>query len=356
MILVPREADGMTITPIETLGGEETNEIHLDGVRVPEDALLGTEGGGWTQLMAGLNYERTILAATSLGLAQRAFDDALAYAKERRQFGRPIGSFQAISHRFAELATEIAQVRLLVRWVASLTDEDPQRMLPQEASMAKLAATELAKRCARGRADHGRLRLRERVPDGAPPAHRRRDDDLRRHLGDPEEHHRQDARAVAVADVASRLLEAVRGLNASLDPSRVLVRVCEEAGSAGGRRPRRVFLGDQAGGFRLEAAYGVQGERIGEELRPDGLVEAVLKGGEPGSAGDELAVPIRWGGQLRGALTLSGVREPGPQQLELLETTGSWRRRPAATRAAIRSSRWPRARTRSRAAATSGDA
>ena len=127
MILVPREAPGMTITPIPTLGGEETNEIHLDGVRVPEDALLGTEGGGWTQLMAGLNYERTILAATSLGLAQRAFDDALAYAKERRQFGRPVGSFQAISHKFAELATEIAQVRLLVRWVASLTDEDPSR-------------------------------------------------------------------------------------------------------------------------------------------------------------------------------------------------------------------------------------
>jgi isovaleryl-CoA dehydrogenase len=148
MILVPRESAGMTITPIKTLGGEETNELHLDGVRVPEDALLGTEGSGWTQLMAGLNYERTILAATALGLAQRAFDDALAYAKERRQFGKPIGSFQAISHKFAELATEIAQVRLLVRWVASLTDEDPRRMLPQEASMAKLAATELAKRCA----------------------------------------------------------------------------------------------------------------------------------------------------------------------------------------------------------------
>jgi isovaleryl-CoA dehydrogenase len=148
MVLVPRGAPGMTITPISTLGGEETNEIHLDGVRVPQDALLGTEGGGWTQLMAGLNYERTILAASALGLAQRAFDDALAYAKERRQFGRPIGSFQVISHRFAELATQLTQVRLLVRWVASLTDEDPGRMLPQEASMAKLAATELAKRCA----------------------------------------------------------------------------------------------------------------------------------------------------------------------------------------------------------------
>jgi isovaleryl-CoA dehydrogenase len=148
MILVPRDAEGMTVTPIPTLGGEETNEIHLDGVHVPEGALLGAEGGGWTQLMAGLNYERTILAATALGLAQRTFDDALAYTKERRQFGRPVGTFQALSHRFAELATELAQVRLLVRWVASLTDEDPSRMLPQEASMAKLAATELAKRCA----------------------------------------------------------------------------------------------------------------------------------------------------------------------------------------------------------------
>ena len=66
MIMVPREAQGMTITPIPTLGGEETNEIHLDGVRVPEGALLGRAGGGWTQLMAGLNYERTILAATAL--------------------------------------------------------------------------------------------------------------------------------------------------------------------------------------------------------------------------------------------------------------------------------------------------
>ncbi len=115
-------------------------------MRVPEDALLGTEGNGWIQLMAGLNYERTILAATSLGLAQRAFDDTLAYVKERKQFGRPVGSFQALQHRLADVATELAQVRLLVRWVARLTDEDPTRMLPQEASMAKLAATELAKK------------------------------------------------------------------------------------------------------------------------------------------------------------------------------------------------------------------
>jgi len=148
MIFVPRDADGLTITPIDTLGGRETNELHLDDVRVPESALLGVEGNGWTQLMAGLNNERVILAASALGLAQRAFDDALAYTKERRQFGRPVGSFQALQHKFAELATQLAQARLLVRFVARLTDEDPMRMLPQEASMAKLACTELAKRCA----------------------------------------------------------------------------------------------------------------------------------------------------------------------------------------------------------------
>jgi alkylation response protein AidB-like acyl-CoA dehydrogenase len=148
MIFVPRDAAGLTITPIKTMGGEETNELHLDDVRVPEEALLGTEGNGWIQLMAGLNKERVILAATSLGLAQRSFDDALAYAKERKQFGRPIGSFQALQHRFADMATDLIQARLLVRHVARLTDEDPSRMLPQEASMAKLACTELAKRVA----------------------------------------------------------------------------------------------------------------------------------------------------------------------------------------------------------------
>jgi alkylation response protein AidB-like acyl-CoA dehydrogenase len=83
-----------------------------------------------------------------LGIAQRAFDDALAYVKERKQFGRPIGSFQALQHRLADMATEIESARLMTRWVASLTDEDPGRMLPREASMVKLHVTEVAKRVA----------------------------------------------------------------------------------------------------------------------------------------------------------------------------------------------------------------
>ena len=180
------------------MGGRETNTLYLNDVEAPADAVLGQVDQGWTQLMAGLNVERLILAATMLGIAQRAFDDALAYAKERKQFGRPIGSFQALQHRFADLATDLEAARLMTRWVATLTDEDPDRMLPKEASMVKLFVTEVAKRVdARGHADDGRLRLLLRVRHGAPRAHHAGLDDLRRHLRDPARHHRQDARPLA---------------------------------------------------------------------------------------------------------------------------------------------------------------
>jgi len=148
MIFVPRGADGMEVNPIDTMGGRETNTLYFSDCEVPEDALLGEVDRGWVQLMAGLNTERLILAATMLGIGQRAFDDALAYAKQRKQFGRPIGSFQALQHRFADLATDLEAGRLMTWWVASLTDEDPDRMLPKEASMVKLFVTETAQRAA----------------------------------------------------------------------------------------------------------------------------------------------------------------------------------------------------------------
>jgi isovaleryl-CoA dehydrogenase len=148
MIFVPRDAEGMEVQPIDTMGGRETNYLYFTDCEAPAEALLGEADAGWTQLMAGLNVERLILAATMLGIAQRAFDDALAYVKERRQFDRPIGSFQALQHRLADIATELEAARLMTWWVASLTDEDPDRMLPREASMVKLYVTELAKRVA----------------------------------------------------------------------------------------------------------------------------------------------------------------------------------------------------------------
>jgi isovaleryl-CoA dehydrogenase len=148
MIWVPTNAEGLRIDPIDTMGGRETAHLYLDEVEAPESALLGEVDQGWTQLMAGLNVERLILAATMLGIGQRAFDDALAYVKERRQFGRPIGSFQALQHRLADLATEFEAARLMTHWVASKVDEDPDRMLPREASMVKLYVTETAQKAA----------------------------------------------------------------------------------------------------------------------------------------------------------------------------------------------------------------
>jgi alkylation response protein AidB-like acyl-CoA dehydrogenase len=113
---------------------------------VDADRLIGQEGQAWTQLMAGLNNERMIIAAQAIGTAQRAFDDVLAYVKERRQFGRPIGSFQALSHRLAELATELEAARLLVYNLAVMAADQPTTTFPRQASMAKLKATEVNKR------------------------------------------------------------------------------------------------------------------------------------------------------------------------------------------------------------------
>jgi alkylation response protein AidB-like acyl-CoA dehydrogenase len=146
MIFVPTDNDQMEIKPIDTLGGRETNHLYLSDCEAPEDAVLGEVDQAWMQLMAGLNVERLILAAIQLGIGQRAFDDTLAYVKERRQFNRPIGSFQALQHRLADIATELEAARLMTYWVASKVDEDPNRLLPREASMVKLKVTETAQK------------------------------------------------------------------------------------------------------------------------------------------------------------------------------------------------------------------
>jgi alkylation response protein AidB-like acyl-CoA dehydrogenase len=148
MISIPADADGLEVRGIDTMGGREVNDVFFTDCEVPADHLLGVQDQAWMQLMAGLNHERLIIAAQMLGLAQRAFDDVLAYVKERVQFGRPIGSNQVLRHRLADLATELETARLLVYDVAAKTDADPTRLLPREASMAKLKATETAKRAA----------------------------------------------------------------------------------------------------------------------------------------------------------------------------------------------------------------
>lgn len=130
MFHVPASTPGIEIRGIETMGGREVNDVFLTGVRLPADAVVGEVDGGWKQLMAGLNHERLFLAAGMPGLARRAFADAVAHIGEREQFGRPVGSFQALRHRVADLAAEIECTRLLVREVTSGCDAEPDRLFP----------------------------------------------------------------------------------------------------------------------------------------------------------------------------------------------------------------------------------
>ncbi|WP_262380243.1 acyl-CoA dehydrogenase family protein [Nonomuraea sp. PA05] len=145
MFSVPAGVEGLEIHGIETMGGKEVNDLYFTDCFLPDDAVVGQVDHAWRQLMAGLNLERMILAGLMLGTARRAFDDTVSYARERTQFGRPVGSFQALRHRLADHATELECTRLLVHDVARRIDADPARMLPREASMAKLKATEVAK-------------------------------------------------------------------------------------------------------------------------------------------------------------------------------------------------------------------
>ncbi|ORT55897.1 acyl-CoA dehydrogenase family protein [Streptomyces sp. CB03238] len=146
--MVPTDAEGLEIRGIDTMGGREVNDLYLTDCFVPDAAVVGTPGEAWAQLMAGLNLERMILAALMLGVARRAFDDTLAYVRQREQFGRPIGSFQALKHRIADMATELECAQLLLDDVAATIDAEPGRVFAREASMAKLKCTELAKHVA----------------------------------------------------------------------------------------------------------------------------------------------------------------------------------------------------------------
>jgi alkylation response protein AidB-like acyl-CoA dehydrogenase len=148
MLRVPTDAPGLEIRQIDTLGGRETNDLYFTDCEISAAALVGTEDEAWHELMRGLNEERLVGSSLHLGLARRALEDTLEYVKEREQFGRPIGSFQALSQRIADLATEIECARLLLYDVAARVDADPRRMLPREVAMVKLKTTEVAKQAA----------------------------------------------------------------------------------------------------------------------------------------------------------------------------------------------------------------
>jgi alkylation response protein AidB-like acyl-CoA dehydrogenase len=147
VFLVPRDAPGVTLTEIDTiLESARTWSVFYENVRLGPDALLGEEGRGFYHLLATLNNERIGIAAMCVGLAQAALDEALAYARERVAFGKPIAAFQALQHYAAEMATEIELARLATYRAAWLEAHDRPRGV--EATMAKMVAADAAVRSA----------------------------------------------------------------------------------------------------------------------------------------------------------------------------------------------------------------
>jgi len=148
-IVVERGTPGFTAGKKENKLGmraSETTEMIFDNCRVPKANILGNIGEGFKQAMKVLDGGRISIAALALGIAKGAFDAAVAYSKQRQQFGQPIASFQAISFKLADMATEIEASELLIRQAADLKN----RHLPmtKESAMAKYFASEVSVRVA----------------------------------------------------------------------------------------------------------------------------------------------------------------------------------------------------------------
>jgi alkylation response protein AidB-like acyl-CoA dehydrogenase len=122
----------------------ETTELIFDNCRVPKENLLGIEGEGFKQAMKVLDGGRISIAALGLGIAKGAFDAAVNYSKERHQFGQPISSFQGISFKLADMATEIEAAELLIRQAADLKNRGLS--VTKESAMAKYFSSEVAVR------------------------------------------------------------------------------------------------------------------------------------------------------------------------------------------------------------------
>ncbi len=128
------------------LRASDTAELIFEDCVIPEENLLGKEGNGFIDSMRVLDGGRISIAALSLGIGQGAYDCALSYSKERKQFGKTIGEFQAIQWKLADMATELDAARLLTMRAADMKDKGMKTT--QESSMAKLYASEVAVRCA----------------------------------------------------------------------------------------------------------------------------------------------------------------------------------------------------------------
>jgi alkylation response protein AidB-like acyl-CoA dehydrogenase len=143
LFLVPNTTKGLDIKKMNTLVRRSlgTTEFFMDNLRIPKDALLGEVGKGWHYIGEHLEYERLSIAASQVGNARTALDDTIRYTKERKQFGRPLSSFQVLKHRMAENEAELEAARLLVYSAACKMARGERAV--KEVSMAKLFCSQV---------------------------------------------------------------------------------------------------------------------------------------------------------------------------------------------------------------------
>jgi len=142
---VPRDSDGLSGEHLDLLAPHPIGRLDFDGVRVEADQVLGEIDEGFGVAMDTLDLFRPSVGAFAVGMAQAALEAAVAHTQEREAFGSPLAGFQAVSHQLAEVATEIAAARLLVREAATKYDAGI-RPVRKDSAMAKLFATETAQR------------------------------------------------------------------------------------------------------------------------------------------------------------------------------------------------------------------
>ncbi len=148
LFLVDNTLPGIRLRKLDTLGRRSlgTYEVFFDNVRIPADCIVGEPNRGWDYMLSGLQLERLMTTAAYCGAAQDVVDQALAYAKERKQFGKPIGNFQAIAHMLADMQTEVEASRLLMLHAAWLLAQGKDAL--KVLSMAKLFGSEAYVRAA----------------------------------------------------------------------------------------------------------------------------------------------------------------------------------------------------------------
>ena len=155
MFLVPGNAEGLSTTVLQTIAADKQCEVKLDGVRVGADDVLGPAGEAWQIIEIAKRYYTVAYCAYLVGLAQRDFEISVDYAKERIQFGRPIGSFQAIQHKAADMITDVDGSRFIMYRAAwAVTESEPDADL--QVAMAKAWCSDATRRVvAHGQQIHG---------------------------------------------------------------------------------------------------------------------------------------------------------------------------------------------------------